>query len=327
LLALSVALWIPSHRPIANACATFATLAAPERGPSLSLERVLIIHDPASETEHFVREVVFRSQGSRFGFVIPTPSMPSVFAVAKSPFRSLEQSYPFAPRVQAAPARVRSATLGLDDEGVEVVEQKSVGSFTAFVLRARDATSLQDWLQKNELGSTPANDAWLAEYITRDSYFVALRYEPPANRSASTLRAETLRITFKTPVAYYPYREPQRAHDAKAPKRAVALWLVSPEALTPLARVASSTSSSWVQPFAEGQRVSKAGPDAWARIVAGLGIDLPAFPSFVVQTFEDQKRSRAGFSDAVFVPAVGVAAAQQSNVASFVAKFAMEGAL
>ncbi len=79
----------------AEACGGFFSRGS-TRKPSLSYEQVLILHDPSSGTEHFIREVAFHGGAEPFGFVVPTPTEPVVAKVEKSPFEALRRAFPFA---------------------------------------------------------------------------------------------------------------------------------------------------------------------------------------------------------------------------------------
>src|SRR5687768_5001972 len=76
--------------PDAAACGAFFRPKDLKRAPSLSFERVLVLYEPETSTEHFIREVVFRGERTTFGFVVPTPTQPDVFKVKQSPFDKLE---------------------------------------------------------------------------------------------------------------------------------------------------------------------------------------------------------------------------------------------
>ena len=58
---------------------------------------------------------------------------------------------------------------------------------------------------------------------------VALRYEPLQQAKSGKLESEAVRITFESPLAYYPYQEPLRAKGKKVAHRVLALWLVAPQ--------------------------------------------------------------------------------------------------
>jgi len=322
--------------PRADACgAFFARPKATERTPSLTFERVLILHDRNTETEHFIREVVFRGGKEPFGFVVPTPTRPEVFKVKETPFDKLEGAFPFAPPPQSRGEGSKGGSVGAPGGAPKVVilDIKSIGSFTAFILKATDAKALGKWLEDNKLGSTPENDAWLAEYVKRDFFYVALRYEPWKDKAnykpdSGAPRSETMRISFSTPVPYYPYREPRHAREepAEGPGRAVALWLVTAEPMQPVALAKQDGKDAWIQPFLEGWRREDVRGYA---LRALLGDDedklVSGADSYVVQPFEDQKRSRAGIGDVVFLPEKGVPAAQREKVGKLVKSLVSPG--
>lgn len=301
----------------ATACGGFAS--GPRPPPFLAEELVLIEHD--GKTEHFVREVRFAGASDHFGFVVPTPTQPEVAKVEKSPFPALRRAFPFvSPR---EPARVYYAGtepwpdqgegiglgsigslghgagygggglgLGGPPGGVKVLSEQRVGSFTAFVLSADDPKSLDAWLAKNQLKMTPAAAPWTARYVARRFFFTAFRYEKPA-AGAKELVSETVRLTFETPVAYYPYEEPN--DDAKRARRVLSVWTVGPRIGVPLAGHGDAAEITWKRPWREGLRERATG-DALA---AALG--APRSDAWV-QAFVDDKRTRVGWGDVLLVP-------------------------
>jgi hypothetical protein len=328
-LALGMAGVEPSE---ADACGAFFRPQAMKRAPSLSFERVLIIHDPATETQHFIREVAFKGGQETFGFVVPTPSKPEVFKVKTSPFDKLEAAFAFAPPRQRGMEGNKGAGgppgAGGGPPKVVILDIKRVGSFVAFVLKATDASALDKWLKDNKLGSTPENDKWLAEYVARDFYYVAFRYEPTKDSNVDgSLKAETVRISFKTPVPFYPYREPTHpAGSEETKERAVALWLVSPQALAPVAMTKEGGKDVWVNPFAEGWRRDQV---SGVQIAGTLSDDdkklVDEKKKYFVQPLEDQKTKRTDYSDVVFLPEEGVPAASREKVSQLVSKLIAPG--
>jgi hypothetical protein len=277
---------------------------------------VLIIHDPAAEQQHFVREVTFVAEREPFGFVVPTPARPEVAKVATSPFVALRSSFPF------DPPPMRSASKGAGtgappdgapgaDRGVRVLEITKVGSFTAFILAATDEKALAKWLSDNQLVSTPEADRWLAHYVRMGFFYVAMRYDPATEETqegAGRTKSETVRISFATPVPYYPYFEPERpaAMKARQSLRLLELWTVTPRAITPIVARSSGDGAAakirWLRPYREGQRFN----EARARLEHALDDELEQLlptGGLVVQTFQDQKTSRTGMDDVLFAPA------------------------
>jgi hypothetical protein len=278
-----------------------------ERLPSLAYEQTLVILDREQHKQHFVREVMFRTSRRAFGFVVPTPTRPEVARVAKSPFERLRVRFPY-----------KTIGLGLGSGtgqgfgsgrggggGVKILEVKKVGSFTAFVLAADDAQALADWLKKYQLVTTPEADTWLAHYVRMKYFYVAMRYDPPAEDEKVAIgrtKSETMRISFDSELAYYPYFEPDPpAGRAPEDPRMLEVWYVSDEGSIPVALRTQGKQRSWVRPFEEGSRYDKA---QRADLAEALGADATLLPKgeLVVQRFADQKRSRVGFGDVVFVP-------------------------
>ena len=292
--------------PVARACGMFLRVreVSPEQRPSLAREKVLIIHDAARGQQHFIREVAFRRADQSFGFVVPTPTRPEVATVEKNPFTKLRERFPFATvNSDARTGRGFGGTGGGSggSVGVEVLAVEKVGSFTAFTLAATDADALASWLKDNQLASTPATERWLAHYVRMGFYYVAMRYDPPERaRASAPVAAETVRISFASPLAYYPYFEPEPDAPTKGP-RLLELWYVGTEPVVPVARFASagSESSQWVRPLAPG----KDRTDARGAIEAALYDELEQLlpeGELVVQTFQDQKIGRSGYHDILF---------------------------
>ncbi len=297
--------------PSARACGVFSLVRtlSPEQRPSLAREKVLIVHDAARGREHFIREVAFRKADQVFGFVVPTPSLPEVAEVDKNPFTRLRTRFPFIEQEYGTGKGYGGHGVGGTSGGsVEVLSVEKVGSFTAFVLAANDAAALAKWLADNQLTSTPESDRWLEHYVRMGFYYVAMRYDPPADaraRRSAPIAAETVRISFDTPIAYYPYFEPEPEHDPKTP-RLLEVWYVGTDPVVPVAQLTDPAQQGskprWVRPLKPGHQHLRARKQIEAALLDELEALLPA-GELVVQTFQDQKRRRSGFQDLLFASA------------------------
>ncbi len=306
-LPLALALALVPATPPAHACGSFfsARVLSPEERPSLAREKVLLIHDAATMRQHFIREVAFRRASEPFGFVVPTPTRPEVAAVEHTPFTKLRQRFPFSLRgIAAGGYGFGGGGMGSGGaRGVEVLAVEQVGSFTAFVLAADDAAALAGWLRDNQLVSTPDADRWLAHYVRMGFFYVAMRYDPPKSGARSkAVTAETIRISFDTPLPYYPYLEPDRAGEpSTADPRLLELWLVAGEPHVPVALREHEGERRWLSPFEPGQ-VTPVARRSLERVLRDELEQLLPAGELVLQTFQDQKRSRLGWSDVVFAP-------------------------
>jgi hypothetical protein len=312
LLACTPALVLPA--PTASACGMFyadTTTLAPESRPSLAREKVLIVHDEARGREHFIREVAFRRADQTFGFVVPTPTLPEVAAVAETPFTQLRELFPFEPKpppvveTKSGYGRGAGAGFGGGSDEVKVITTEQVGSFTAYTLSATDAGALAKWLADNKLSRTPNADVWLEYYVRMGFYYVAMRYTPPADvrsrKHVGPVAAETIRISFDTPIAYYPYFEPEPEYDRKS-ARLLEVWYVGSAAVVPVAQFvdpAQPAAAQWVRPLRAGEQASRARSLLAAALPDQLERLLPA-GELTVQTFQDQKHRRTGFHDILF---------------------------
>lgn len=305
---------VASFSAPAAPCGAFVARAT-KTVPSLAVEQTLILFDPEQELEHFIRQIAIRDPSPGFGFVVPVPERPVVAKVKEQPFARLSERFPVTAGFSLGGIRGggRGGGMAAAAAPVVVVSRTKVGSFTAFVLSATDAKALHKWFSDNQLLVPPEAEAWLAPYVRLGFYFAALRYEAPENASKSgTTRAETIRISFKSPLPFYPYREPAHARASDA-ERELAVWLISTRAYTPVSLFEASgqarvgTEAQWQRPLE--QRSTR--QLARSVLTGVLGDELlqllppsagSAAHPLTVQVFEDQKRSREGFGDIVMVP-------------------------
>jgi hypothetical protein len=166
-------------------------------------EKVIIVWDEDSQTQHFVRKATFKGEEEDFGFIVPTPSEPQVVDVSDSAFPLLE--YEFAPRGSVKPP-FGGGGFGGSPSGVKVLQVKQVGDYKATVLKATDGAAMLGWLKDNDFDARPGLKDWLDYYAKQDWVFTALKYDRPKDSNESQTTA--LRLSFKTVQPVYPYRMP-----------------------------------------------------------------------------------------------------------------------
>ncbi len=304
--------WLSWPSGQAAACGSFFKKTELGRKPSLAYEQVLIVYDAATSTQHFIREVAFKDAATSFGFVVPTPSKPEVGKVTRPPFDLLRTKFPFAPAAGIGTIGHGGGSgtgqgFGSGRGSVTVLDELKIGSFTAFVLAADDEGALSKWLNDNGLGTTPESQEWLGHYVRMKFFYVALRYDPPKEADASKslkpppTRSETLRVSFATPAPYYPYLEPKPPAGLTSSNRLLELWLISSEPQSPVALLENEQGRAWVRPLQPGVTHTNGREAATAALGSELAKLLPGGP-LTVQTFQDQKFSRQGFGDILFVP-------------------------
>jgi len=208
----------------AEACAT-----APPRGEEVRIaeEEALIVWDPATKTEHFIRRAAFQSTARKFGFLVPTPTTPQLSEVPDSIFWSLanlirrEVKYDRSETTYRAGAWLfescmlmkgaSKATAVGEPAAVRVLATANVAGFDATTVEADDAKALTAWLGDNGFEATPQLTAWLERYVTEKwkvtAFVVASAAEGQSNRYEIATKA--VKMTFPAERPFYPYREPQ----------------------------------------------------------------------------------------------------------------------
>lgn len=316
----------------AEACGMFVGPRDPTVGiPAIDTEQVLIVHDAEKGREHFVREVRFANVKGKLGFIVPVPGLPEI-AKEAAPFEALGKAFPFQPPLPkikrpGGNARGKGALdgapmlAGSGGEGgapepppVELLAAKKVGSFTAFTLTARDPEALTKWLTDNGLEAPPSHQKWLTHYVKLGFFFVAFRFEG----SESDLVAETVRVSFDTPVPYYPYLEPFQdpREQSRGRSRLLRSWVVTEAPVSPLAirggrgGMSNTARFSPVTPWGVGNEYGDR-----AAINRALGPALAKLlpKKAVLQTYADTRTSRNGYGDILFVPRTKTAATPEQK--------------
>src|SRR5690606_32562080 len=84
-LAVALAALVAGHSE-ARACAP-----APPEGVEVSIlaEQAVIVWDEAAKTQHFIRRADFSTEARSFGFLVPTPTKPTLESAPDAIFRAL----------------------------------------------------------------------------------------------------------------------------------------------------------------------------------------------------------------------------------------------
>src|SRR5687768_6846630 len=155
---------------ISGASPLFACAPAPHAGERIDVveEAAVIVWDPATKTQHFIRRATFQGEARDFGFLVPTPAAPELAAVDDGIFDTLLDKTR-RPTVERTRREIDWTFFGSTKEGaattagapVEVVQTAKVAGYEAVVLDASDAKALVDWLRQHDYATTPELEAWL----------------------------------------------------------------------------------------------------------------------------------------------------------------------
>ena len=214
---------IASDIRTAHACA-----AAPPRGEEVRIaeEEALIVWDPATKTEQFIRRAGFRSTARQFGFLVPTPTLPKLSEVSDSIFytlteyirRPIEYTHPKKYEAGSWLFEACMLTKGASDDArqvtaeppVRVLQTANVAGFEATTVEADDPKALTDWLGNHGFEATPQLTAWLERYVSdhwKITAFVVGAKDAQSDRYDIATKA--VNMTFPADKPFYPYREPK----------------------------------------------------------------------------------------------------------------------
>lgn len=204
-------------------------------------EAAVILWNPATQTEQFIRRATFATTSQNLGFLVPTPTKPKLTEADNNVFEKLEQMmlpeertehryHPnFTPLLLGGSLRIEkmrdnlltkgfvpyydstSASFGASSQpAVRLLDSAQVGGYDAVVLEADDANALTAWLRQHGYDSRPALTAWLQPYIASHWKITAFKIARKAqDEEDGDLTLPAVRLTFQTPKPFYPYREPE----------------------------------------------------------------------------------------------------------------------
>jgi hypothetical protein len=301
-LFLSTVLAVPLVGP-ARACAP-----APRRNQSVAIasESAIILWDAASKTQHFIRRASFTTEARDFGFLVPTPTKPTLAEASDEAFAVLARLT--APKVvnrnrssgvSCGCGKVASPPAAGKANAVRVLEEKRVAGHDAAVLEADDAQALGKWLKDHGYYFSPALTDWVAPYVKAGWKVTAFKIAKDAPRTRA-VATSAVRMTFKAERPFFPYREPESPTSAgKEPK---------PERLLRVFFLSESRVKGTLGPKGDPWP----GEVAWANQLGAADrekllelLKLPAKTppaSWWLTEFEDHSSPRPGAVDAYFSP-------------------------
>ena len=219
-VALLLIMTMASARPLA-ACAP-----APHAGEAIDVveESAVIVWDPATTTQHFIRRATFRGNARDFGFLVPTPTAPTLAAVDDGIFDTL-QAKTEPPVIERTRREIRwmllLATYRLANRGeamtgapVNVLQTAKVAGYEAAVLDATDAGALREWLQTHGYATTPDLEQWLDVYIRQRWKITAFKIDK--TQAETDAQTQAVKMSFTTDRPFFPiasrYRNERQQH-------------------------------------------------------------------------------------------------------------------
>lgn len=276
-----------------------ACAPAPHAGERIAIveESAVIIWEPSTKTQHFIRRATFQGEAKDFGFLVPTPTAPTLARVDDDIFDHLvrktsrqtvyrtETVNDFTPLILMPflLTRLKNAETTGNSAPVEVLSTQKVAGYEAAILDATDAAALNKWLADNGYATTPDLTEWLEAYIAQRWIISAFKIDKASEFEA---RTSAVRMTFTTDRPFFPYREPASQRTIDTSTRALRIWFLGPERVK---GAIGNDGNPWP------------GEVQWsdeARDLEAGGVKLPAGTR--LSYFEDRSNPRPGTDELVF---------------------------
>lgn len=228
----------------ADACAP-----APPKGAEVRIadEEAVILWDAATKTETFIRRAQFHATSKSFGFLVPTPTKPTLGEAEESMFSALADVIRPETKIEKEGYNVEVAPLlmfcgggakGPDREAasaVRVIQSAHVAGMNATTLEADDPAALAAWLGEHGFDASPELQAWLAPYVAQHwkiTAFVIGTEQRDGDQFEMSTKA--VKMTFTADAPFYPYSEPElpRNTTLSTPARMLRVFFVSDQRYT-----------------------------------------------------------------------------------------------
>lgn len=196
------------------AAADGAVVSPPNYYVQETAQKAVVFYEAATDTETLVVSIDYQGTAQDFGWLIPTPSQPTVERGSQNLFANLEAiTDPYSASYKSSE---ESALTGENDatspSTVTVVSEQQVAYYDVTVLTATNTEDLLNWFNANGYKYPEAYSYILQDYITNGWYFTAMKINPTLVNSSGVStdilsgQAVPVQLTFTTGNAVYPLR-------------------------------------------------------------------------------------------------------------------------
>lgn len=271
-------------------------------------ESAVIVWDSKTKTEHFIRSATFESDSPDFGFLVPTPTVPTlqessdqIFTMTEDwmvPEKIEKDVHGFAPffilgaffmlRSKSDDARVTARPP------VRVLVTQQVSGYDAVVLEADNATALQNWLSEHHYAARPDLVEWFEPYVQQKWKISAFKIA--YHSTGEAFATSPVKMSFQTDQPFFPYREPsnQRDENQSLHNRVLRLYVLSDSKMD----ATLGDSGLWPGKIVWSDKLNEKKRNSG---IQQLKVDLPS--NVWMTTLEDDSSPRPGTDDLFLVPA------------------------
>lgn len=171
----------------ADGYAPCVVFTPPEQQLNGTGQRAFIAYNPQTQQVDLVPSINISGEATEFGIVIPTPAIPKLDTVDQRIFRELNDLTMPVTRWRGGggssgcnvftteESGVAVFDSAVEEEGVTVISEETVGAFDTVILTADDPMALIDWLDEHGYHHSIDDNAILQGYIDQKWIFTAMR--------------------------------------------------------------------------------------------------------------------------------------------------------
>ena len=162
----------------------------------------VIVWNPQTKTEHFIRNAYFDSKPKDFGFIATTPTLPEL---KESDTRLFDYLSDFKPVSRSMSCACSGEEVAAAATEIEVLQEVNVGKYQATTVRSDDSTAMATYLKSNGYAMTDGSKAWIDFYTNKKWVFTAFKVLQGTDGASKT---GVIRMSFKTEEPFNPYYVP-----------------------------------------------------------------------------------------------------------------------
>ncbi len=184
-------------------------------------QKNIIVWDPATKTEHFIRQAFFETDSASLGFIAPTPSIPNLEEVDPEAFKTLDKTDPPKEKKTAGGSALRMIPT--------VVKEMDIAGYHIATLRASDASGLAKWMKEHGYSTSKLIEAWTEFYIKKNWFLTCFKVNSESKQATTGL----VKMSFTTVRPFNPYFVPVDNISPDKYRNQLGLYFVGPGVYSP----------------------------------------------------------------------------------------------
>lgn len=253
-----------------------------DSGSGFDGQKSVIIWDPDTQVQHFIRQADFTTSDPEAAWLAPTPSRPELALADAAIFDLAHQLVK--PPLSGPTGGALAAPAGL-----EVIEKRQLGAYDIAVLRGTEPAAISEWLSGHGFKTSSGVENWLKNYAHGDWHITAFKLTADPARN---MKQEPVRMSFVTDRPFHPYIVPtDNISASRHSMNGLQLSVITPQPM-----------SGSIAELKAGESASM-GPEAMRQMEQRAGVSLRSLgPAPVITAFADYGFPRAVEDDLWFSP-------------------------